>query len=98
MRMRRQGLRAAVAMGLVLGAVGCGQRSTQAEGSSTGDTGTQPSNAADGGGEAKGGGKAVFAVMEHDFGEVEQGVSLSHVFKLRNEGTEALHIGKVRGS
>ena len=29
---------------------------------------------------------------------LQQGESLSHVFKLRNDGTEVLHIGKVRGS
>lgn len=36
--------------------------------------------------------------MEFNFGEVEQGESVTHNFKVRNEGEEVLHIKKVRGS
>ena len=43
-------------------------------------------------------GKAVFPESEFDFGEVEQGEKVSHVFKVRNEGQEVLHIKRVRGS
>lgn len=98
MKIRRDGLRAAIAMGLVLGMAGCGQRSARPDGA--GETGVARSNSTEGdGGEAsKGGGKAIFPEMEHDFGEVEQGESVTHVFKVRNEGQEVLHIGKVRGS
>ena len=43
-------------------------------------------------------GKAVFPEMEHDFGDVEQGETVTHLFKVRNEGEEVLHIKRVRGS
>jgi hypothetical protein len=46
----------------------------------------------------KGSGKAVFPEAEHDFGEVDEGASVSHVFKVRNESEEVLHIKRVRGS
>jgi hypothetical protein len=44
------------------------------------------------------GGKAVFAETDHDFGAVEQGEEVTHVFRLRNESDEPLHIKRVRGS
>jgi hypothetical protein len=43
-------------------------------------------------------GKAVFSELVHDFGEVEEGETVEHVFKVRNEGDTPLNIGKVRGS
>lgn len=47
----------------------------------------------------KSSGKIAFPDTEHDFGEVEEGEKLSHVFKVRNEHEEeVLHIKRVRGS
>lgn len=44
-------------------------------------------------------GQIAFPEKEHDFGEVEEGEKLSHVFKVRNEHEEeVLHIKRVRGS
>jgi hypothetical protein len=34
----------------------------------------------------------------HDFGSVEQGVPVEHVFRLRNTGTEALRVDHVKGT
>jgi len=42
--------------------------------------------------------RVVFAETEHEFGEVDQGTKVSHVFKLRNQGAGVLHIKNVRGS
>jgi hypothetical protein len=47
----------------------------------------------------KSSGKIAFPETEHDFGEVEEGESLTYVFKIRNDhNEEVLHIKRVRGS
>jgi hypothetical protein len=86
------------ALVLALFMVACGQRSATSDRGSTAEAGT-PSKAGGGdGSEETAGGKAVFPVMEHNFGEVEQGESVTYNFKVRNDGEEVLHIKKVRGS
>jgi len=42
--------------------------------------------------------RIVVAEKHHDFGTVEQGEEVQHVFKVRNEGKGVLHIKRVRGS
>ena len=42
--------------------------------------------------------KAVAVEPDFDFGEVEEGVNVEHVFKLRNEGNAELAILSAKGS
>jgi hypothetical protein len=46
----------------------------------------------------KPGAEIVFDKQSHDFGEVEQGVIVSHVFNFENIGADTLEIGRVRSS
>ncbi len=91
---------------LILAAASWGCRNSSSQGSarsagggggdgSAGAVETEPDAAAEG---PEYGGKAVFAEQTHDFGEVEQGKMVSHIFKVRNEGQEVLHIKRVRGT
>jgi len=97
---------------LALGLVGCqtgnasgGSSENRESGTEPADSGTKIAQRDDGHNEegdqparAPGGGKAVFPEMEYDWGEVEQGEVVTHLFKVRNEGQEVLHIKNVRGS
>jgi len=82
---------------LALGLLACQNRSTSGEGVQSPEAGTT-TEAAPAASAEKAGGKAVFAEMEYNFGEVDQGESIVHEFKVRNEGREVLNIKKVRGS
>ncbi len=94
-----------MAMLLALGMLGCQNASSRAEAqfeevdsgaSRAKASGTK--NRGSGAEASEESGKAVFPVTVHDFGEVEEGESISHVFKIRNVGHDPLHIGRVRGS
>jgi hypothetical protein len=80
---------------LALGVAACGNRSRQTDRAP--DSATRPATT-DASAAIKAGGRAVFPEKEFDFGETEQDATITHEFKVRNEGREVLHIGKVRGS
>lgn len=66
---------------------------------SDGAAAAQASNDSGGGDRGdEGNGKAIFPEPVHDFGEVEQGKAVSHLFKVKNGGEDVLHIKNVRGS
>lgn len=44
------------------------------------------------------GAKIEFVADSHDFGEIEEGSVVSHVFTFKNSGDAALEIKKVKGS
>ena len=94
MALRREQFVIPALIALALGLAACGNRSRQADGAP--DSAARA--AADASAATKAGGKAVFAQMEFDFGDVEQDESVTHEFKVRNEGREVLRIEKVRGS
>lgn len=39
-----------------------------------------------------------FEEMEHDFGVINEGDTVTHVYRFRNTGSDTLRIGKVRAS
>jgi len=45
-----------------------------------------------------GGARIDFVEESHDFGEIEEGAVVEHVFKFSNSGDVALEIKKVKGS
>lgn len=46
----------------------------------------------------QGGAKIEFFSDSYDFGEIEEGTVVEHVFKFKNSGNAALEIKKVKGS
>ena len=53
---------------------------------------------ADSGSGTEGGPRTSFSEFSHDFGNVSQGTKLTHVFKVRNTGTEPLELIRAKGS
>lgn len=50
-------------------------------------------------GAAEGAGPTIAAKeMRHDFGKAAEGIRLSHIFEIRNEGSETLVIERVQSS
>lgn len=62
------------------------------------ENGAPSSGQASAAGESTGQPKAVAVEPNFDFGEVEEGVNVEHVFKLRNEGKAELAILSAKGS
>lgn len=97
LRIQRWYVPAALCLAFVL--LACQNRPSSGDRSSAPEAGAPSKTVESESGAAEAsGGKAVFPEMDFDFGEVEQGESVTHNFKVRNEGEEVLHIKKVRGS
>ncbi len=82
---------AMIGVGLVLLALpACGERVSEGrDPGQSGDTAAESSS---------GQPKAVAVAPDFDFGEVQEGENVEHVFKIRNEGTADLAILSAKGS